>query len=225
MGHNPLRMMPQGRVTVKRCLRITHARRVEKTRIMGEDERQDKRVRRTRRRLAEALVALTLARGYEAITIRDITARAGVGYRTFFRHYTDKDGLLGDVLQTTVVELRQLMGQPAAPGQGAPFRQFLSAEDGRVLFQHIGEQADLYRVLLDSGRVALDPILIYAEREVVSTLGAAAAGPLPPAIMANFLVNTTIDLVRWWLDHDLPYPPAQMGRYLAILTTLPQEEL
>lgn len=37
---------------------------------------QDRRVKRTQKALARALIALTLEKGYEAITIRDITDRA-----------------------------------------------------------------------------------------------------------------------------------------------------
>ena len=47
----------------------------------------DRRVRRTRRALAEALVALASTRPYETITIRDITDRADIGSATVFRHY------------------------------------------------------------------------------------------------------------------------------------------
>jgi AcrR family transcriptional regulator len=46
----------------------------------------DRRVKRTQSALAKALIALTLEKGYDAVTIRDITERADIGYATFFRH-------------------------------------------------------------------------------------------------------------------------------------------
>ena len=190
---------------------------------MNEDlNREDKRVRRTRQKLAAALIDLTLEQGYEDITIQDVTTRAGVGYRTFFRHYPDKDALLAEVLRATVADLRQMMGSPAAPeADQGPNLQFLSPEDGRLLFAHIQGQSDLYRVLLAGGPVALDPIITYARQEAAAALGSAAISAVPVDIVANYLVGTTIDLVRWWLDNDMPYPPEEMGRYLALLTTLP----
>src|SRR5689334_4808121 len=67
----------------------------------GKDERSqtlmarsDRRIVRTRNLLAQALVALTLEKNYDAVTIREITDRAEIGYATFFRHYPDKDALL-----------------------------------------------------------------------------------------------------------------------------------
>ncbi len=57
-------------------------------------ESQDRRIKRTQQLLAKALIALTLEKGYEVVTIRDITEWADVGYATFFRHYYSKDALL-----------------------------------------------------------------------------------------------------------------------------------
>ncbi len=44
----------------------------------------DRRVKRSQRLLGEALMSLILEKGYEAVTIRDITQRADVAYVTFF---------------------------------------------------------------------------------------------------------------------------------------------
>src|SRR5258707_15771051 len=53
----------------------------------------DRRVARTRATLQRALNALTLKKGYEAITIEDICEAANVGRSTLYAHYTGKDDL------------------------------------------------------------------------------------------------------------------------------------
>ena len=75
-------------------------------------EKEDRRVRRTKKSLGDALIALAQEEEYDEITIQEITDRADIGYRTFFRHYTDKDELLKDVLGATMQELRELMVPP-----------------------------------------------------------------------------------------------------------------
>ncbi|MGW4525373.1 TetR family transcriptional regulator [Amycolatopsis sp. NPDC004378] len=50
--------------------------------------------RRLRRALASAAVDLFAANGYEATTVDDIAAAAGVGRRTFFRYFDAKDDVL-----------------------------------------------------------------------------------------------------------------------------------
>src|SRR3954463_4572753 len=76
--------------------------------VKQETAKQDPRVTRTQRALAEALISLTIEHGYEEITIRDITERASVGYATFFRHYADKDSLLRVVLEVVLDEILDL---------------------------------------------------------------------------------------------------------------------
>ncbi len=180
---------------------------------------EDKRVRRTRTALAEALIALTIEKGYETVTIQEITGRSGVGYRTYFRHYADKEALLQDVLQSTVAELRLLI-ETADPGSGAEY-QPLPAENGRIIFEHIAAHSDLYRVLFSSGSAALEPVMAYAYGEALSAVEHLPDPPLPPPILAQHMVATTFALVQWWLANDMPYTPADMAVYLAQLIAVP----
>ena len=180
--------------------------------------RQDKRVRRTRKALADALIALTIEQGYEGVTIQGITDRAGVGYRTYFRHYADKEALLHDVLQNTVAELRLLIETPAAANE--PGYHPIPVENGRIIFEHIAANSDLYRVLLSSGSAALEPIMAYAQREALDSLEQMPDPPIPPPILAQHAVATIFSLAQWWLDNEMPYPPEKMAVYLAQLLAI-----
>jgi AcrR family transcriptional regulator len=55
---------------------------------------QDRRVRRTRRELRDALIALILERGWEAVSVQQVCERADVGRSTFYVHFADKEELL-----------------------------------------------------------------------------------------------------------------------------------
>lgn len=164
----------------------------------------DKRIARTRQQLRESLVALTLAHGYEAVTIREITARAGVGYATFFRHYADKDALLLDVLDALIDEMRDMLGQ----GEALP-----SAEtEGRLIFEHVHANSRLYRVLLDGGsQDILARIQQQAMQDVLARFPLAPDGPVPPQLAAHQMVSGVIALIGWWLRNEMPYPPDEMG--------------
>jgi len=180
---------------------------------------KDKRVRRTRKALAEALIDLTIEKGYEPVTIKEITNRAGVGYRTFFRHYADKDALLQEVLHTTLAELRRMMGTPQM-GDGVGY-QPLPVEDGRIIFEHIAANSDLYRVLLSSGSAALEPFVTFAYREVLNSLEDVSDLVVPSPILAHHTVTAIFSLVQWWLENDMPYAPEDMAVYLAQLIKIP----
>ena len=54
----------------------------------------DLRVQRTHKLILEALLDLTVQKGFANVTVRDITQKAGINRATFYRHYQDKFDLL-----------------------------------------------------------------------------------------------------------------------------------
>src|SRR5512133_4407009 len=67
----------------------------------------DRRARRTRKQLKEALFALVLEKGYDGVTIEDITERADLGRTTFYLHYRDKEELLLESIDSISEELME----------------------------------------------------------------------------------------------------------------------
>jgi AcrR family transcriptional regulator len=188
-------------------------------------EQVDRRVRRTKKSLEDALIALTLEKEYDEITIQEITDRADVGYRTFFRHYSDKDDLLKDVLSTTMMELRELMAPPIPEILADPNFKAANFKDGVVLFRHVQEHCDLYRVLLRSERTFVDSVMAFAIQEMEANLGSLIDPDISIEIIANHMVWATIALVRWWLDSDMPYSPEIMGEYSFRLVVQPTRDM
>jgi len=59
-----------------------------------EEEKLDLRVKRTRNLILRAFSELLAEKGFEAITVQDITQRAEVNRATFYAHFPDKYALL-----------------------------------------------------------------------------------------------------------------------------------
>ncbi len=57
-------------------------------------EKLDPRVKRTRQSLVQAFMGLLAEKGFQPITVQDITERAGVNRATFYAHFADKYALL-----------------------------------------------------------------------------------------------------------------------------------
>lgn len=182
-------------------------------------ESQDRRVKRTQRLLAEALIALTLEKGYAPVTIREITERADIGYATFFRHYHDKEALLADVLEVVLDELIGLIQakQPA----GDP------AEVGTLLFRYVGEHSALCQVLLSSrgSQTLVRQIMESSTRQVLDDNQPQPDGLVPPEIAAHHLVAAALALIEWWLANQQPYPAERMGQIYRDLIVLPTHAL
>jgi AcrR family transcriptional regulator len=59
-----------------------------------ESEKLDPRVKRTRQMLDQAFMELLAEKGFDAISVQDVTARAGLNRATFYAHFQDKFALL-----------------------------------------------------------------------------------------------------------------------------------
>ncbi len=181
----------------------------------------DRRVRRTQKLLGEALIALALENDYDEITIQEITNRADIGYRTFFRHYADKDELLKDVLSSVREEMRGLMEPPPLEFFMDPDIEVTSSPQGAVLFNHVLENCDLYRVFLFSDRGLVQPLKEFAIEEFKANFSAVLKTDIPNDILVNHMVSSYITLLRWWLDNDMRYSAEEMGDYAFRLIVLP----
>ena len=174
-------------------------------------------MRRTRRLLAEALVELTLELPFEAITIRELTDRAEVGYATFFRHYKSTEELLQAMLQDVLGELLDLLG---------PMAHLEPREAGMQLFRHAQDHANLYRLLLHSGRSSdlLGEAMRVGVSGVYETYEAKPGSRVPLEVAAQHFIGSLMRLLEWWLENDQPYPPERMGEIYQDLILLPLEE-
>lgn len=168
-------------------------------------ETQDRRVKRTQNLLSKALIDLTLEKGYETVTIRDITDRADIGYATFFRHYPDKDALLQVVLVAVLGELTELIMPPQSI---ADYEKV-----GTLLFRYVDEHEKIIRVLLSShgSTNILSHAIKHGTQKVLADNKPLTASPIPPDVAAYHLVASSISLIQWWLDQNKPHLPEKMG--------------
>jgi AcrR family transcriptional regulator len=68
-------------------------------------DRLDPRVRRTRQLLQDALRRLLEQKGFDNITVQDITEGATLNRATFYAHYPDKFALLEELIRVSFLQL------------------------------------------------------------------------------------------------------------------------
>ena len=179
---------------------------------------QDRRIRRTQKLLGEALIELVLEKGYKNIPIQDVTDRADIGYRTFFRHYDGLDALFIEIAQERVYELYDILDLPQAY-EAVADHIVVSRESGVTLFKHVQENPKIFRVLLldDNLSFVLQPVMEMARKKNEELLRGLPSGDIDVSIAANHIITAIFGLMRWWLENDMPHPPSKMGE---IFTTL-----
>jgi AcrR family transcriptional regulator len=154
----------------------------------------DARVVRTREALRQAMVDLAAERPLEAITVRAIAARAGVGYATFFRHYPDKDALLADVADRLIREFLQRV---------APLlTEHDRAAAARTMCDFVMEHLAIYQALLagGSGETVRAEMLRQTLKTMAATRKRRPDGPFDD-LMLFHLVSAILNLLTWWLRH------------------------
>ena len=178
------------------------------------------RLRRTQKLLRDALVELIDERGFDAITIGELTARAMVSRAAFYRNYQDKYDLVEQIFEEAMSALLAAVG---GLGREHP------AEIWVTFFEHIAEYEQLYRALL--GRRG-SPWFVWKMRAALATLvkerghvphGCEASarpihtfsdGFVPDLVSALF-----VEAITWWLEQGRPYTPREIATRTALLAS------
>jgi AcrR family transcriptional regulator len=146
----------------------------------------DRRVRRTRRQMRDALLALVMEHGYESVTIQQITDKADLSRATFYLHYKEKDELLADSLEMLFDDLTASMD--------ASLLDFNWQRPGyqptTELFEHVAEYSDLYSSLFLGSRS-----LTYVNNRAVSYISNIFEKVLRSSVPQDVILDTPIDIV------------------------------
>jgi AcrR family transcriptional regulator len=153
-------------------------------------QKLDRRARKTRAALTSAFAELVLSRGYEAVTIGEISDKANVGRSTFYSHYTSKKDLLEESLQRPSSGLAACVGGDATPQGLIP------------LLNHFSEQRAVNRIFFES------PIRTVWVRALAALIeprlprvarGSGVRPRIPPPLIALLVAEMQIALITHWL--------------------------
>jgi AcrR family transcriptional regulator len=184
----------------------------------------DRRARRTRRQLKEALFALILEKGYDAVTIEDITGRADLGRTTFYLHYKDKEDLLVESIDNIATDLIARLPPPAWNVANPPVMDGRVMDAIRITFQHAAENAQFYRVILrgegaSKANRRIHAIIRQKATELVGErMKEGALNPqLPMDVFANYFAGSLMAFITWWLEEDTPYQAEEMAEMFRMM--------
>lgn len=174
---------------------------------------EDRRVRRTKKLLREALVTLTLARGWDKTSVTDVCERADVGRSTFYLHFADKE----DLLLSGFDDLHHALASHPHAGN-EPFSFALA------LVTHAEENTRLYRALV--GRKSGHAVQRRFRDTVIKVIAGELVGlGVPKAdrhAVATFLGGGFAEMLLSWLDQPSREDAARLAlrfRTLALSAT------
>jgi AcrR family transcriptional regulator len=168
----------------------------------------DRRVRRTRRSLREALVALIVERGYEKVTVQEVLDRADIGRSTFYAHYRDKDALFAACFDDLRADLeRELAATVDGPSHDDPTRPI------GVMFEHAYANQRVYQALCGfSGATAgtrlLHGLVLDSLRDHLAPVGL----KLPAGVVASYHAGGLVAVLVEWVRQGFPQAPAEIAQ-------------
>jgi AcrR family transcriptional regulator len=182
---------------------------------------EDLRIRRTRKLIQEAFIALTVEKGFAALTVRDITERAMVNRSTFYRHFLDKYDLLDKYMD----EVEALISEEELSEEHLKQEATRGSSGLTNLLKHIQQFADFYRVMLGQQGDAVFTCRFQENakrrfRALLEFRGITGdRNGLPNEMRINYVACAGMGAIMWWLENGQPCTPEQLSLWIGQLTT------
>ena len=175
-----------------------------------EATREDRRVRKTKTRLRQALTGLMAQKDIKDITVKEITERADVNRGTFYSHYRDIYDMIAQVEDALFEELGEVMDAYTTADLRADLVPIL--ED---VFTFVRDNADFCGALLssrtDSALFQRLYTVVYGKcLEEWGELYGLKEDPLRDYYL-NFMVSGVVGLIQVWVSEGLRHTPREMA--------------
>jgi len=186
----------------------------------------------SRERLIAAAFELFATQGYDATTVEQIAARAGVGRTTFFRNFASKEDVLFPHHDDVLREVDARLATATATTRTSALR-----ESARIVLDHYLEEGDAARrrygltstvpAVREREMAAVQRYQRLFARHLAGWLAAEQDGPLRAELTASAVITAHNHVLRTWLRDDSIDPVAEfehaMDVALEVLSTGPRE--
>lgn len=171
----------------------------------------DRRKKRTQQMLEDALIVLIEERGYDSLTVEDITEYANVGRTTFYLHYNNKEDLLINMIKKRIAHFSfgmksadDWLGEQATPQLVNFFKEIKQrdAVQNRLNGLRRGNRIILY---------AMNHLISQQMEDNLRTAFFENSFTLPLPLLAHSMAGTHTWLVDWWVEKNPPYSAEEMA--------------
>lgn len=151
---------------------------------------------------------MALESGYDAVSIRNLTQRADIGYATFYRHFKSKDDLLTHVLMSRLKDMQRSMAQADSP-----------RGEAELMFRYVRLFPQEYRlyVSLPASNRARPVIRAEIERMLMARYKPKAGATVPLEVAINHIIQSAHELLSWYLENLNAYTPQEVTAIYADL--------
>jgi len=190
---------------------------------MNSDTSPDRRIIRTKLAIREALVELIAEKGFDSLSVRDITTRANVNRGTFYLHYQDKFDLLDQIEMEIVQAVEKIVLQ----ANSLNLADFNSIDKplpvGVSMFEYFKENAALMHAILGMGGDFAFMTRIRQAVEKNLKLGFLAGMKaekflVPSEYLISYILSAHFGVIQTWLQKGCIESPKEMALIVSRLS-------
>jgi len=191
------------------------------------ESNKDLRVIRTKESIRDALVELIDEKGFEALTVKDITTRAKINRGTFYAHYQDKFELMKKCEEEILLGMSRIAklnfpGVIAALETNSPTITPFSL--AVLLFEYLNENSSFMKAVLGpKGDLSFqtrlkdfmwktlfgnNPVALVREENLL----------VPAQYLASYIASAHIGVIQQWLEGGRKESPQEMAHILSTIT-------
>lgn len=187
----------------------------------------DLRVIRTKEAIRNALIELIEEKGFEAITVKDITTKAKINRGTFYAHYQDKFDLMTKCQEEIMQEMFHIAKQKfpdviaeldSNPSSTTP----LTIADS--IFEYLNENSGFMKAVLSpKGDLSFQTTLKDFMWETLfennpNTFFKEDKLLVPGQYLASYIASAHIGVIQQWLNSGGKESPQEMAQILSTIT-------
>ncbi|MDQ0246652.1 AcrR family transcriptional regulator [Bacillus fengqiuensis] len=194
---------------------------------MSEFEHLDRRVKKTKQALKESFISLLSEKGFQAVTVQDITKRADVNRATFYSHYQDKHDMLEQMIAEILQEFTDAINSTPVDSKSQAITKESRPNAAFVrMFEQIQKHADFYNVMLSKKGIpgfwrqmyGIIRECFYQRRLKLQPDDQQLI--VPKDILSSFTSSSYLGMIMYWLESGMVYTPEYMATQLTLLTSL-----
>jgi hypothetical protein len=178
-------------------------------------ETQDRRIQRTRKVLQDALIALIIEKGFDKVTIQDVTRRANIGRSTFYLHFKDIEDLFLSGFENLWVLFEEHFSNQTMGS--------ISVWDlSLIVFKHTQSYIQVYKAMIgkQGGKIMSSQMHKVLSVLIYENIKGKRINDqqVPIELVVFHLTSSLTSLITWWIDHELPHSPKRMNEIFQQLT-------
>lgn len=175
----------------------------------------DRRVKKSKAALKEALITLMQLKEYRDISIKDIVHEADLNRGTFYKHYQYKEELLEETINDVTTDLITSFREPYKDVDSFDPKSMTST--AIKIFEHVHQHASFYSLVVKSN------ILFSFQNKICDTIKKLTLQDLlqnrtdlkvNANLLASYHAYAIFGLIIEWINEGFKYTPDYMAEQL-----------